>query len=297
MTYDRNFFKHHPEISILHINDCSAANLRLMKTAKKYGVQTRILHSHNSNYLKPLKKRQLLVEQWNKKHLGEIATDLFACSNDAGKFMFGNEPFTVVKNAVETEKFLFDAKKRKRCRTVLGVSDEQTVIGCVARFDVQKNHTFLIDIFSEYKKRDNTAILVLVGEGVLRTEVEEKINQLGLTDSVMMLGMRDDVPDLLNAFDIFVLPSLSEGLSLVMIEGQINGLNFVVSDQVPTETNILGKMDFVSLHESASIWAQKIAHMVEKKNRSIDIEVVRRAGYDISIESKKLQEFYLSRVK
>lgn len=229
--------------------------------------------------------------------MGEIATDLFACSNDAGKFMFGNEPFTVVKNAVETEKFLFDAKKRKRCRTVLGVSDEQTVIGCVARFDVQKNHTFLIDIFSEYKKRDNTAILVLVGEGVLRTEVEEKINQLGLTDSVMMLGMRDDVPDLLNAFDIYVLPSLSEGLSLVMIEGQINGLNFVVSDQVPTETNILGKMDFVSLHESASIWAQKIAHMVEKKNRSIDIEVVRRAGYDISIESKKLQEFYLSRVK
>lgn len=180
---------------------------------------------------------------------------------------------------------------------MLGVSDEQTVIGCVARFDVQKNHTFLIDIFSEYKKRDNTAILVLVGEGVLRTEVEEKINQLGLTDSVMMLGMRDDVPDLLNAFDIYVLPSLSEGLSLVMIEGQINGLNFVVSDQVPTETNILGKMDFVSLHESASIWAQKIAHMVEKKNRSIDIEVVRRAGYDISIESKKLQEFYLSRVK
>src|SRR5699024_5915786 len=116
-------------------------------------------------------------------------------------------------------------------------------------------------------------------------------------DSVMMLGMRDDVPDLLNAFDVFVLPSLSEGLSLVMIEGQINGLNYVVSDQVPTETNILGNMDFVSLHESTSIWVQTITHMVAKKNRSIDIEVVMRAGYDISIESKKLQEFYLSRVK
>ena len=297
LTYDKLFFKKHPEIDILHINDCSAANLRLMKTAKKCGVNTRILHSHNNDYLAPLRRRQLITEKHNKKHLQEIATDLFACSKEAGEFMFGTLPFHIVKNAVDVEKYVFSLKKRQILRKQLGISEDRTVIGCVARLDYQKNHAFLLKVFEEYRKIDKKSLLILVGEGPLRVSIERQIKELGLSDSVMMLGIRDDVPDLLNVFDVFVLPSLSEGLGIVLIEGQINGLNCLVSDQVPNETDILGKIDFLSLNDPVSVWAKKIATMVSIKDRKIDVEVVRKAGYDISIESKKLQEFYLSKAR
>ena len=161
LFYDRKFFKNHSEIQILHINDCSASNLRLMKIAKKCGVQTRILHSHNNDYLVPLRKRQLFVEKLNKKNLDKIATDLFACSDDAGRFMFGDSSFKVVKNAVEVEKYLYSSDKRALYRNEWGIPDNVNVLGCVARFDYQKNHDYLLDVFAEYKRIDEKAILIL----------------------------------------------------------------------------------------------------------------------------------------
>ena len=299
LTYDRIFFKQHPEIAILHVNDCSAANLRLLKTAKKCGVRTRILHSHNNDYLEPLRKRQLLVERYNKRHLMEIATDLLACSEDAGKFMFGELPFQIVKNAIDPKKYVFSQKRRQEVRRNMGIADHQTVIGCVARFDHQKNHVFLMEIFAEFKKLDPTSVLVLVGDGPLRDVIEKQICELKLEESVMLLGMRNDVPSLLNALDIFMLPSKSEGLGIVLIEAQCNGLRCVVSDKVPEEPNILGKISYLSLEQTAADWANEVYRITTSGNRdrSVDIETVRKAGYDIEIESKKLQDFYLKKVE
>lgn len=298
-TYDRIFFKQHPEIAILHVNDCSAANLRLLKTAKKCGVRTRILHSHNNDYLVPLRKRQLFVEEYNKRHLTEIATDLLACSVDAGKFMFGELPFQIVKNAIEPKKYVFSEKVRQEMRKELGIKSGQTVIGCVARLDHQKNHVFLMKVFAEFKKLDPTSVLVVIGDGPLRDVIENQIRELNLEKSVMLLGMRNDVPSLLNALDIFILPSKSEGLGIVLIEAQCNGLQCVVSDKVPEEPNILGKISYLSLERTAADWANEVYRITTSGNRdrSVDMETVRKAGYDIEIESKKLQDFYLKKVE
>lgn len=299
LFYDRKFFKNHSEIQILHINDCSAANLRLMKTAKKCGVQTRILHSHNNDYLVPLRKRQLLVEKLNKKNLDKIATDLFACSDDAGRFMFGDRSFKVVKNAVEVEKYLYSSDKRVLYRNEWGIPDNVNILGCVARFDYQKNHDYLLEIFAKYKRIDEKAILILVGDGPLRNEIENKIKVLGLSNSVKLLGMRADVSELLNAFDLFILPSRSEGLGIVFVEAQINGLGCVTSDNVPKEVNILDKIEYLALDEKAEIWAKRIDDIINnmKRDRTIDIQRVRDAGYDIKIEAKRLQDFYLSKIR
>ncbi len=299
LFYDRKFFKNHSEIQILHINDCSAANLRLMKTAKKCGVQTRILHSHNNDYLVPLRKRQLFVEKLNKKNLDKIATDLFACSDDAGRFMFGDSSFKIVRNAVEVEKYLYSSDKRASYRNEWGIPDNVNVLGCVARFDYQKNHDYLLDVFAEYKRIDEKAILILIGDGPLRNEIENKINVLGLSNSVKLLGTRADVSELLNAFDLFILPSRSEGLGIVFVEAQINGLGCVTSDNVPKEVNILDKIEYLALDAGAEIWAKQIDKIKKnmKADRTIDIQRVRDAGYDIKIEAKKLQDFYLSKIR
>ena len=299
LLYDRLFFEKHPEISIIHINDCSAANLRLMKTAKKYGVQTRILHSHNNDYLVPLRKRQLRLEKYNKKHLQEIATDLFACSQDAGKFMFGSLPFRVIKNAIDTKDYIFSQEARERLRAELGISKKQTVIGCVARLDFQKNHEFLLKIFSEFRRLDSTSILVLVGDGPLRPTLEQKIVELQLSDAVIILGMRNDVPTLLNTFDLFVLPSKSEGLGIVLIEAQVNGLQCIASDHVPEEANILNNITYISLAQAASFWAQEMHRIIctGNKKRNVDLEIVREAGYAIQAKSEEEQEIYLNKKK
>ena len=299
LVYDRIFFKKHPEISILHINDCSAANLRLMKTAKKCGIATRILHSHNNDYLRPLQKRQLLIEKYNKRHLLKIATDLLACSKDAGKFMFGNLPFQVVKNAIDINRYIFCEEKRRKVRKELNIEAGQYVIGCVARFDYQKNHDRLLEMFSAYKKLNPTSILVLVGDGPLKKSIESRIHELNLEEYVILLGVRDDVPDLLSAFDLFMLPSRSEGLGIVLIEAQINGLQCLVSDNVPAESNILDKVTYLSLEEENSTWAQKVCEIksLGDAERTVDLKVVREAGYDIEVESKKLQNFYLEKAR
>ena len=270
-----------------------------MKIAKKCGVQTRILHSHNNDYLVPLRKRQLFVEKLNKKNLDKIATDLFACSDDAGRFMFGDSSFKVVKNAVEVEKYLYSSDKRALYRNEWGIPDNVNVLGCVARFDYQKNHDYLLDVFAEYKRIDEKAILILIGDGPLRNEIENKINVLGLSNSVKLLGMRADVSELLNAFDLFILPSRSEGLGIVFVEAQINGLGCVTSDNVPKEVNILDKIEYLALDAGAEIWAQQIDKIKKNMNgdRTIDIQRVRDAGYDIKIEAKKLQDFYLSKIR
>lgn len=292
----QKFFREHPEISVLHVHDCSAANLRIMKIAKRMGIKNRILHSHNNDYLTKLNIRQLMVEKLNKKRLNKIATYLCACSEEAGKFMFGDCAFNVVNNAVEPENFLFDVEKRNKIRRELNI-DKDVVVGCVARFQEQKNHQFLLDVFCEYKKIVPNAKLLLIGDGELRTDICNKARNLKIEQDILMLGVRSDVSDLFNCMDVFVLPSLSEGLGIVFIEAQINGLPCLASDRVPAESNILAGIRYRALHDSPKEWAQTLFELSSSKSREVDLRLVQEKGYDIVHESKKVQDIYLNMIQ
>lgn len=171
------------------------------------------------------------------------------------------------------------------------------VIGNVARFKEVQNHTFLIDIFAELHKLNPDTVLLLIGQGELEKDVKKKVMSLGLSDSVDFLGARNDVPILLKIFDIFLLPSLFEGLPLVGIEAQAAGLPVLAADTVTKELNITGNVEFLSLEKPAKFWAQRVLDIVNNFSRRDMTEAVRLAGYDIKETAKWLQKFYLEKYK
>lgn len=223
----------------------------------------------------------------------------FACSKDAGKVCFGRK-FTkrgyVINNAINLSKFQTDKEAREKLREELKVTDKY-VIGHVGNFTKQKNHFFLIDIFYEVQKKREDAVLILVGDGELRESVLEKCKELKIDDKVIYLGTRNDIDKVMNSFDCFVLPSIYEGLGIVLIEAQAIGLPCVFSDVVPKEANILTKNnEIVSLNKSPEIWADKILKCNKASEENITIEI-QKAGYDIKIENQKLEKLYKNMIK
>src|SRR5690606_4659996 len=170
----------------------------------------------------------------------DFPTHYFSCSNHAANWLFGTKMKevtpTIVPNAVDVKRFQFNPEIRNRLRTELN-GENRFIIGHVGRFEKQKNHEFLIDIFYEIKKRKRNGMLVLVGEGILQSRVERKVKQLGLENDVKFLGVRKDIPELLQAFDIFLFPSLFEGLPVVLVEAQAAGLKSIVSNTITKEVD------------------------------------------------------------
>lgn len=281
-----NFFRQHPQYRIVHCHlDCMSAIP--LKAAKQCGVPVRIAHSHNSSQdmdwkygLKRLFMRQIPAS----------ATHFFACSEEAGKWMFPGQNVTVVKNGIETEKFAFDPAIRARTRRRLGLGEALT-LGHVGRFAPQKNHDFLMDVFAAVREREPGARLLLVGEGPLEPRIREKARLLGLDDSVVFLGVRTDVNELLQAMDVFILPSLYEGLSLSAVEAQTAGLHCVFSDSVCAECKMTDAAEFVSLRESPAVWAERILAGADG-NRTDKKDEIAAYGYDIRTTAGNLQEFY-----
>ena len=180
----------------------------------------------------------------------KYATDYFACSELAGRWLFGDKTFeqgkvTIINNAIDLDKFKYDEKVRKEKRKELNINDDTLVVGHIGRFVAQKNHTFLIDIFSELHKKEKNSILLLIGQGPLIGEIKQKVETLGISDSVKFLGQRDDVNELYNAMDLFLFPSLYEGLGMVLIEAQANGLPCIASTEVPKNARVSKKISFV----------------------------------------------------
>ena len=222
---------------IVHVNLMSAANALPITVAKEAGVKTIIAHSHNSNTPKGLVRK--IMHLMNKKKLVGAATDYFACSKLAGDWMFGNEisergELIIIKNAIDTEKFKFHEEKRKDLRHKLNFQDK-FVVGHIGRFEYQKNHEFLIDIFEKIYERNKNALLFLVGEGSLEEEIKNKVERLGLSSNVVFFGITNEIPDILQAIDVFVLPSRFEGLGIVAVEAQAAALKTFVADVVPAE--------------------------------------------------------------
>ena len=284
----KKFFAEHPEYKIVHVHqDCLSAVA--LQCAKESGIPVRISHSHNSNQNKNLK---YFVKLYYMKQIPMYATDLFACSKLAGEWMFDGQPFKILYNAIDTSKFVYSSAIANKKRKELNIEDS-VVIGHIGRFNPQKNHNFLIDIFAECVKINPNVKLLLVGDGEGRKKIQEKVCALGIKDKVIFTGVRSDVNELLQAMDVFVFPSLYEGLPVTMIEAQASGLPCIMSDNISEECIVTnGLVTRKQLNESPRMWAKSVLQQSHnfRKNHNKEIQA---AGYDISTAAKWLEQFYL----
>lgn len=286
----RNFLTDHSEYGIIHGHSRGSAPIYL-KIARQLNRRT-IAHCHNNSNGKGLYALKRSIWQFPLRYIPEFC---FACSMDSGYSQFGKRDFQVIYNGIDTEKYIWNASVRETYRKQFGV-EENFVIGNVARFEFQKNHEFLIDIFAEIKKREKKAKLLLIGRGTREQIIREKAEKLGLSDDIIFAGLRADVNACMQAMDVFVLPSRFEGLGIVNIEAQAAGLPCFVSEKVvPKEIEITDLVHFISLNKNASYWAENILqNRQDIENRRDTSEEIRRAGFDIESTKKVLLDFYRS---
>ena len=280
------FFDEHPEYQVIHVHqDCLSGVI--LHVAKQHGVRVRIAHSHNANQDKDIKYPIKLIY---RKIIPKYATTLLACSKDAGDWMFCGADYRILNNAIDTRLYVYDTAKRESMRVQLGIGREELVVGHVGSFTLQKNHPFLFDVFNEIQKKVPAKLLV-VGDGSQRPAIEEKIQTLGLRDKIILTGMRTDVPDLMQAMDVFVFPSLYEGLPVTLVEAQASGLPCLISDKVPIECKMTEAVQQISLEDSPQIWAEKAITAAALPRRDT-YEEIKAAGYDVAENAKRLQTMY-----
>lgn len=263
------------------------------KLCKKNAVKVRIAHSHSSSQDKNIK---FLLKSFYKRRISKVATHLFACGDKAGKWMFGNNDFSVINNAINTKDFLFNQHVRKKVREELELQNK-FVIGHVGRFNEPKNHTFIINIFKELVSINDNAKLLLVGEGNLKNEIEKKVEDLGLSQYIVFYGKCDCVNRIMQAFDIFLFPSLYEGLPVTMVEAQANGLKCFISNKVPKECIMSENVEILSLEDTAVKWAESINKYSEGYTRKNMLKSISDNGFDIEKNTKELEGVYFNEYK
>lgn len=275
-----------------HINALSVFSLWAAKSAK---VPVRIAHSHSTSNKKEWKKT--LLKNMLRPFSKLFATDYFCCSELAGRWLFGNKTYDqgkvyLLNNAIDVDKFKYNEKLRKEKRKELHIKDKDLVIGHIGRFVKQKNHEFLIDIFNEIHKQNKNTILLLAGEGPLKEEIENKVKELGLEKNVMFLGQRNDANELYQAMDVFVLPSLYEGLPVVGVEAQASGLPCFFSADMTKETKVLQTAKFISLTHTPQYWAKEILEQLNSYTRMDTEKEITANSFSIKIEATKLEQQY-----
>lgn len=287
-----DFFENHPEYKIVHSHlDCMAGIP--LKYAKLNNVPIRIAHAHNSNQTKDLKYP---LKLFYKRNIKKNANYLFACGDEAGKWMFNTDNFKVLNNAIDAKDYTFNMNIRNDKRKEFGISDDSILVGHVGRFFPQKNHEFLIDIFNQFHKDHPNSYLMLVGEGELKVSIQDKVRTLGLEDFVIFTGLRSDVNDLLQAMDVFLFPSLYEGLPVSIIEAQAAGLPCLISDKVPIECKKTDLVYQLNLEDSLNVWSDKIYELSHITRRDT-YEEIKQSGFDIVENAKWLENFYVDLYK
>lgn len=256
------------------------------------GVKTRIVHSHNAREMfapKPLKKIFTKIMQ---KIIDAFATEKVACSRKAGLALYGeNSKFRIVNNGIDTNKFQYNIEIRNKKREEFSIKNN-FVVGHIGRFDEQKNHTFLIDIFYEITKYKENARLLLIGEGpLLEDKIKEKVKNLKIEEKVNFLGVRNDVNEIYQAMDVFLFPSKYEGLGIVAIEAQCSGLPCFISDCIPKEV-IVCNTTTISLNKSANEWANIILEKTKDFKRADTLEQIINSGYDFDNTINSFAKLY-----
>lgn len=269
-----------------HVNALSVFPL---KAAKKVGVPVRIAHSHSTSGKGEHAKN--IVKAFLKTQANRYPTHRFACSRYAGEWLFGKgSNFDVIYNAVELSTFRPDPEARNRVRGELGLEDGQIAIGHIGRFVEQKNHAFLLRVFKEVLDSESSAVLVLAGAGPLFGQTKMLADELGIASSVLFLGQRADASALYQAFDVFCLPSLYEGLPMVGVECQASGTPILASSEVTGETACTSLMEFEPLSSSPREWANHLLVTSRKKPSEADVEGL--SPFDIRTAAKGLAERY-----
>ena len=261
-----------------------------LSAAKKVGVPVRIAHSHSTMGKGEFAKNAMKLVL--RPFANVYPTVRFACSRYAGKWLFGkNADFTVIPNAIELDKFRFNAETRKQTRKELGISDDTFLIGHVGRFMPQKNQSFLVDVLAGLLPKRPDAMLAFVGDGPDKPAVQQHVEELGIADHVLFLGQRSDVNGLYQAFDVFCLPSLYEGLGIVAVEAQVADLPCLLSDIVPSEADVTASSYFLQITD-VKPWIETLSNLHSSKRSdqiSGDIE-----EYDIQRCANSLVKKYES---
>lgn len=290
-----DFFRKHKEYKILHVHRSSLSDVTVLKIAKKNKVPYRIIHGHSTNQWGGVVHKNL--HHFHKLFVNLLATHYFACSHTVARWMFPekiliNNGFKIVKNGIEIENFVFDKKIREQKRRELGVSDK-FVLGHVGRFHPVKNHQFLLEVFKKIQKNKPDSVLLLVGDGVLRQEIENRVEAEGLKEKVVFTGLRPDVSDLYQAMDVFVMPSFYEGFPVTLVEAQAAGLKCIVSSNIGIETRITDLVTFKKLTDGPDAWADEILKESNYK-RENKYSSLSDQGFNIKSIAYELQEFYIN---
>lgn len=277
---------------IVHIHGNSANMAIELFAVTLGGVKVRIAHSHNTATMHPF-MHNLLWPMFSK-----LCTTRLACGEDAGKWLYRDKNFTVLNNGIQTKDYAFSEEKRNTVRKELGIQDDEILLGHVGNFIEQKNHSFLIDIFSEVHSENPKFKLLLISDGMLMPIIKDKVHSLGLDDAVIFLGKTLKVSEYLQGMDLFLLPSLHEGLPVVLAEAQAAGLICAVSNTVAKEADLTETSVFLPINSTAP-WAEAVKKLgYKKRNREEDstnnIALIKEKGYDIEQNADKLRQIYVS---
>lgn len=287
-----DFFNKHPEYKVIHGHVRSTASIYL-KIAKRHGLVT-IAHSHstsNGNGISAIVKRIMQLP------IRKQADYLFACSDKAGKWLYGEKAITqqnyyMIPNGVDLKRFKFDVNKRNQMRMTLGIKEDIMILGHIGRLSTPKNHKFLLNVFNQYHKINSNSKLLLVGDGELFDSIKQHINKLDINDAVIMTGSKQNTEDYYQIMDIFLFPSLWEGLPVSVVEAQANGLQCIISDVITHDVDLTALIQYLPLDEK--LWLGAIIEAHKKKRIGLTSEDrARLQPFDAITVANKLQEFYL----
>jgi glycosyltransferase involved in cell wall biosynthesis len=287
----RALLRSRPEWEILHAHATSTGFIYLPEAAQ-VGIRTRIAHARSTN-------RGAGLRRWTAKLARWGATDLFAVSRAAAVSEFGarrtnSGKVQILPNAIRSELYTFLPEDRMLSRRSLGIGEELALCH-VGRFHAAKNHEFLLEVFAEVRQKRRDAHLFLVGDGPCAPEIKRRVSEYDLGNSVSFLGLRNDIPTLLPAFDGLVFPSKFEGFPGAVLEAQASGLPCIISDVISNEVCLTPLVKMMSLHESPQRWAAEVLRACAPRVRHDGVAEILSAGYDVGRMSAWYEEFYLSR--
>jgi glycosyltransferase involved in cell wall biosynthesis len=294
-----NFFRNHTEYKIVHQHLSSLTYITPLIIASKYNIPVKIVHGHSTQQGGNLIHKYM--HKLNQLFIDFYATDYFACSDLAAKFLYPskiikNNTYKIINNAINIDNFVFNKKQRDLKRKEFNIKNK-FVIGHIGSFRYAKNHKFLIDIFNYINEENNDIVLMLVGDGSLKSDIEDKVKKLNLTNNVIFTGVRSDVSDLLQLMDVFVMPSHYEGLPVTVIEAQTAGLPCVLSKSITNEVEIIDNFNWCSLNDEISVWADKILKYQETNIKRNTRKEIIDAGFDIKNITINLMNFYINKHK
>lgn len=280
---------------IVHVNMPGHVGFETLKMARQYGIGKRIFHAHNPR--NNLNLKTVISTKVYDYLLQREATELVACSKSAGNSRFGNKDFQVLKNVIDTDRFVYRLEDRRYIREKLHI-EKKVVVGVVGRFAAQKNPEFLLECFAEYNKLNKESVLLWIGDGELQEKIQDRAKNMGLKGACLFVGRKNNIEKWYSAMDLFLLPSKFEGMGIVFLEAQCTGLPCFGSTNVPIETEVTELMHRISLKQEANYWATAMKKVTDMSGdrRSRASEFI-NAGYTHGATKSDLLNMYEKRIK